>query len=320
MASGTWNTGFWGQNQWGDNANPTVIPTGFALTATQGEETSAGEINTGWGRDAWGLNAWGEYGDAIPTGVAMTATLGSAIGYTDVTATNSTNNNQTLTWAVGTATATGTTVAYLDNTNLLMTASQGAADAGPDAMLTTNLATLALGSVSAFNQTGWGRQHWGDNAWGVEGTWVTATPTGQALTGAVGTTTVSGDGAVTANTLNVAQLTLGAADPAPDAYITGNFMIAALGTLGQGSAKTVTGFSLPMALASVTVDLNQQVDVTGISMNAQLASASGKADIDVIPTGFGLTIAVGSGSALIWNEVDTGSAPIDPPGWQTVAA
>jgi len=28
----------------------------------------------------------------------------------------------------------------------------------------------------------------------------------------------------------------------------------------------------------------------------------------------------GSGNALIWNEVDTGSAPIDPPGWQEVAA
>jgi len=318
MASGTWNTGFWGQNQWGDNANPTIIPTGFALTLTQGEETSAGEINTGWGRDAWGLNAWGEYGDAIPTGIAMTATLGTGVGFTDVNATNSTNNNQTLTFALGTVTATGTTTAY--TTGIAMTATQGAADAGPDAMLTTNLATMALGSVSAFNQTGWGRQHWGDNAWGVEGTWATAAVTGQALTTALGTETVSGDASLTLNTLNVAQLTLGAVDPAPDAMITGNFMIAALGTLGQGSAKTVTGFSLPMALASVTVDLNQQVDVTGISMNAQLASASGKADIDVIPTGFGLTIAVGSGSALIWNEVDTGSAPIDPPGWQTVAA
>jgi len=318
MASGTWNTGFWGQNQWGDNANPTIIPTGFALTLTQGEETSAGEINTGWGRDAWGLNAWGEYGDAIPTGIAMTATLGTGVGFTDVNATNSTNNNQTLTFALGTVTATGTTTAY--TTGIAMTATQGAADAGPDAMLTTNLATMALGSVSAFNQTGWGRQHWGDNAWGVEGTWATAAVTGQALTGAVGTATVSGDATLTLNTLNVAQVTLGAVDPAPDAMIQGNFMIAALGTLGQGSAKTVTGQAMTMALASVTADLNQQVNVTGISMNAQLASASGKANIDVIPTGFGLTIAVGSGSALIWNEVDTGSAPITPPGWQDVAA
>ena len=318
MASGTWNTGFWGQNQWNDNANPTVIPTGFALTATQGDETTAGEINTGWGRDAWGLNAWGEYGDAIPTGIAMSVALGTEVAFTDVNATNSTNNNQTLTFALGTSAVTGTTVAYL--TGIAMTATQGAADAGPDAMLTTNLATMALGSVSAFNQTGWGRQHWGDNAWGVQGTWATAAVTGQALTGAVGTATVSGDATLTLNTLNVAQVTLGAVDPAPDAMIQGNFMIAALGTLGQGSAKTVTGFSLPMALASVTVDLNQQVNVTGFPLNNQLASVTGKADIDVIPTGFGLTIAVGSGSALIWNEVDTGSAPLEPPGWQIVAA
>jgi len=62
------------------------------------------------------------------------------------------------------------------------------------------------------------------------------------------------------------------------------------------------------------------VDVTGFPLNNQLASVTAYSDIDVIPTGFGLTIAVGSGSALIWNEVDTGSAPITPPGWQDVAA
>jgi len=33
-----------------------------------------------------------------------------------------------------------------------------------------------------------------------------------------------------------------------------------------------------------------------------------------------LTTTVGSGNALIWNEVNTGSAPIDPPGWREVVA
>jgi hypothetical protein len=37
MASGTWNTGFWSQNQWGDNANPTVQVTGIALTNSLGD-------------------------------------------------------------------------------------------------------------------------------------------------------------------------------------------------------------------------------------------------------------------------------------------
>jgi len=319
MASGTWNTGYWGQNQWGDNANPTVSVTGQALTLTQGDETSAGEINSGWGRLTWGENAWGEYGDVIPTGIAMTATLASAVGYTDVDATNSTNNNQTLTFTLNSLQeVTGTTVGY--PTGLAMTATLASADAGPDAMLTTNHATLSLGTIAAYNQSGWGRYFWGQWVWGEVGDWANVAVTGQALTTTIGTETVTGDSNLTLNTLNVAQLTLGAVDPAPDAFITGNFMIAALGTLGQGSAKTVTGQAMTMALASVTVALNTPVDVTGFALNNQLASVSGYSDIDVIPTGFGLTIAVGSGSALIWNEVDTGSAPITPPGWQDVAA
>ena len=42
--------------------------------------------------------------------------------------------------------------------------------------------------------------------------------------------------------------------------------------------------------------------------------------VDVQVTGLSLTMNQGSGSALIWNEVNTGSAPITPPGWQEVAA
>ena len=33
MASGTWNTGSWGQNQWNDNANPTFTLTGVSYLA-----------------------------------------------------------------------------------------------------------------------------------------------------------------------------------------------------------------------------------------------------------------------------------------------
>ena len=39
MASGTWNTGSWGQNQWNDSANPSPEVTGIALSATLGDET-----------------------------------------------------------------------------------------------------------------------------------------------------------------------------------------------------------------------------------------------------------------------------------------
>ena len=31
-------------------------------------------------------------------------------------------------------------------------------------------------------------------------------------------------------------------------------------------------------------------------------------------------VAVTTGATLVWNQVDTGTAPVDPPGWVEVAA
>ena len=73
-------------------------------------------------------------------------------------------------------------------------------------------------------------------------------------------------------------------------------------------------------MSSVAVDLNTPVDVTGISMNNQLASPSVVIHVDVGVTGLALTMNLNSANALIWNEVPTGSAPTDPPGWVEVAA
>ena len=65
----------------------------------------------------------------------------------------------------------------------------GTADAGPDAMATGNQANMALGTIEAFNQTGWGRQFWGSNAWGVEGQFANVDVSGIAMTAALGTPT-----------------------------------------------------------------------------------------------------------------------------------
>ena len=182
---------------------------------------------------------------------------------------------------------------------------------------------MGLGTVDAFNNEGWGRLGWGIFDWGGPGDSIQASVTGQALTAALGSPTeVTGSATITANTLNVAQLTLGAVDPAPDAMIIGEAMIASLGTLGfQGDvAPSVTGFALTGNLGTATVDLNTPVDVTGIGMISRVASVTAFTDFTAEVTGFGLTIATGSGNALIWNEVNTGSAPIDPPGWREVVA
>jgi len=321
MAAGTWNTGSWSQNQWGDNANPTVIPTGFGMSAALGNESSSTEVNVGWGRVEWGKQAWGIAGTLVAPGDAVTANLGSVTTSADANTGPSTNNNQTLTTGLGTVTAFG--LAQVSPSGFALTNNLGTVDASPDAMPTGVAASMGLGTVEAFNLTGWGRLGWGENDWGDAGSSVQADVSGIAMTAALGSSTeVTGDATIVANTLNVAQLTLGQVDPAPDAAVTGNFMIGALGTLGmQGDVSpSVTGFALSAALGNETIDLNQQVNVTGNPLLARVASVSAFTDVNATFNGFGLTTTVGSGNALIWNEINTGSAPIDPPGWREVVA
>jgi len=320
MASGTWGTGSWGQNQWNDSANPTFTVAGNALTANLGTVASTTEINTGWGRLEWGEQAWGIAGTLIAPGDAITANLGSVTTSADANTGPSTNNNQTLTTGLGTVTAFG--LAQVSPTGIPLTANLGTVDASPDAMPTGIAATMGLGTLDAFNTTGWGRLQWGINDWGDPGSSVQVDVSGIAMTAAVGTLSATGDATLTLNTLNVAQLTLGQVDPAPDAAVTGNFMIGSLGTLGfQGDVQPVpTGFGLCANLGSVVAVPGQEVPVTQNPMLARVASVTAFTDVTATFTGFGLTMNINSANALIWNEVDTGSAPIDPPGWVEVIA
>jgi len=319
--SGTWGAGFWGQNQWNDLADPTFTVTGIALTASLGDETTVGEINTGWGRANWGDFGWGIAGSFIATGDAVTATLGTPVISIDVSTGPSTNNNQLITTALGSPTIDIQTKVF--PTGIALTAAEGTADAGPDAMATGIAMSMGLGTLDAFNQTGWGRQQWNVNAWGVEGQFATAIVTGIAMTAAAGTLGMTGNANLTLNTLNVAQATLGNIDPAPDANALGQAMVANLGTaLGQaGAGATPSGIPMTAGLGTVTAVPGQEVPLTGFPVEARLSSAFNiLIHVDVQVTGFDLTMNQGSGSALIWNEVNTGSAPITPPGWQEVAA
>ena len=318
--SGTWSAGVWGQNQWNDLADPTFTVTGIALTASLGDETTVGEINTGWGRLAWNDSAWGIAGNLIAPGQALTGTLASVVASIDVSPGPSTNNNQLITTALGSVAVDIATTIF--QTGFALTNSLGTADAGPDAMATGNAMSMGLGTIDAFNQTGWGRQGWNVNAWGVEGQFANVDVTGIAMTAAAGTLAMTGNANLTLNTLNVAQATLGIVDPAPDASITGNLITANLGTaLGlAGAGASPTGIAMTAGLGTAVGVPGQEVDVTGLPLNNQLAGVSVKIHIDIQLTGLSLTMNQGSGSALIWNEVNTGSAPLDPPGWQEVAA
>ena len=300
------------------DAGPDAMATGIAMSMGLGTVDAFNQ--QGWGRAGWNDFAWGIAGNLIAPGQALTGALGTAVASIDVSTGPSTNNNQLITTTLNSVTLD--IVGKVFPVGIGMTSALGTADAGPDAMATGNQATLSLGTVEAFNQTGWGRQQWNVNAWGVEGQFATATPTGIAMTAAITTPNINGDSILTLNTLNVAQATLGIVDPAPDASVTGNLITANLGTaVGRaGAGATPSGIAMTAALGTAVGVPGQEIVPTGIAMNNQLASVSVNIHIDIQLTGFGLTMNQGSGSALIWNEVNTGSAPITPPGWQEVAA
>ena len=319
----------WGRDQWGARAwgNPSqiVVPTTPEddMTMSLNSVSITAEINAGWGAKNWGDNSWGVASNVNPSELdnAATAALGTVAITAGASAGPSTNNNQLITTALGSTTIDIQTKAF--PTGLPLTAAEGTADAGPDAMATGIAMSMGLGTLDAFNQTGWGRQQWNVNAWGVEGQFATATPTGISMTASAGTLGMTGNANLTLNTVNVAQATLGIVDPAPDAGVVGEAMIVSVGTaLGQaGAGATPSGIPMTAGLGTVTAVPGQEVPLTGFPVEARLSSAFNiLIHVDVQVTGFGLTMNQGSANALIWNEVNTGSAPITPPGWQEVAA
>ena len=313
--------------------NPTGIGTTFSLgTADAGPDAMVTGLDTvtasvgtvdaynieGWGRQQWNTFAWGITGSLLTTGEQANANLGSiadVIGTANVDLTG-------IQLTANLGTALEIIAVEVSVTGIDLTSNLGIADAGPDAMLTGIGGTASVGSVEAYNLEGWGRYFYGQFEWGATGEWESVELTGIALSANLGDETITGNANVTANTLNVAQVTIANVDPAPDAGVTGNFMIGSLGQLGmQGDVpQDVTGIAMSAGLGSVVAVPAQEVDVTGLPALARVASVTPIIHVDVQVTGNALTMAQGSGSALIWNEVNTGTAPIDPPGWQEVAA
>ena len=317
-----WGRDAWSQRAWG---NPSQIVTPVTpeddMTMSLNSVSITAEINAGWGAKNWGDNSWGVAANLIATGDAITSTLGTIGASIDVSTGPGTNNNQLITTNLGTAIVDIVGKAF--PIGFGMTSSLGTVDAGPDAMATGNAMSMGLGTVDAFNQTGWGRQGWSINGWGVEGQFANVDVTGIAMTAAAGTVSMKGELVVQLNTLNVAQATLGNVDPAPDANFTGEAMIASLGTaVGRaGAGATLSGIAMTAGLGTVTAVPSQEVPLTGIPAEARLSSAFEiNIHVDIQLTGLSLTMNQGSANALIWNEVNTGSAPITPPGWQEVAA
>ena len=301
----TWGFGVWSGNAWGSDNNINVV-SGIGASFSLGSVTVDAELNSGWGRLTWGENAWGEQGDVVLSGISMSASLGDEVISIDV---NPVPTGIPLTAAEGTVTEI--IAVEVPVTGINLTSNLGTADAGPDAMLQGIGGTASVGSVEAYNLEGWGRYFWGQYEWGATGEWDIVPVTGISLSANVGSLAVVADANtdVTGEAMTAAE---GIVDPAPDAEVTGIGFDAslAIGTVVIGEANvTVVGEGFAAGLGVGNLDAVTLVDLTGISLSANLGGVTVIAEGKVTLTGLGLTMAEGTNRTLVWNQVNTGTAP-----------
>jgi len=326
--SNTWGQQTWGFNQWNDLVNVNFSVTGIPISANLGEETTAGEINEGWGRLTWGENAWGAAGTLIAngnslssnlnsvtvnaevnigwgsdtwgtetwgqsgllvdvTGIGLTATLDSVTTKSDVDDLTVTGDELTITQG---ATEGGTTV-DVDVTGQPMTATLQYQEAVVDVTgeeLTANDGSAELDAntiveVSATSAATWN----GNYAWGFG---------------------VYGNQQVTTLGMSMQE---GNVDPAPDVALTGNAMAMVQGeeTVTGDANVTVTGQAMTIADGTAELDANTIAAVTGQELTMQEGDETAAGNALVTLTGNALTMDEGSLKTLIWNQVNTGTAP-----------
>ena len=293
------------------DAGPDAMVTGLdTITASVGT-LDAFNIE-GWGRRTWNSFAWGITGTLEVSGESATANLGSIA---DVT--GNANVDLTgipLTVSEGIAEEIITVEVFLENNPLPnISANLGIADAGPDAMVTgLDTVTASVGSVEAYNLEGWGRYFYGQFEWGATGEWESVELTGIALSANIESLAVTADANtdVTGEAITAEE---GIVDPAPDAEVTGIGFDASLavGTVVIGEANvTVVGEGFAAGIGVGNLDAVTLVDLTGFSMYANLNNVTVTGEATTNTTRISLTIELGTNRTLIWNQVNTGTAPI----------
>ena len=345
----TWSALSWNAGNWSDQSDINLTPTAISLKALLSSVDAF--PNEGWGSDRWGIENWGESGLRVSvTGSSLKTTIGGpAFDWGE-----SSWNSSELSWsgfsqptiAIGqqvdvTGIGLETTLAsvtelitvdvFLTNTNLLLGASLGTVDPGPDVAITGEQLNLSTGTLSGYNREGWGRFYWGEEVWGSNGTWGTETVTGigldiaqgQATFGANANVTVSSNAQVGwgvvgwgTQTWNNSEVNLamdiaqGEVDPSPDAIVTGIGMNVSLstGSVIIGTATVdLTGIGLDIGLGTASGEAITLVDITGIGLDIAQGTASGQALVNVSVTGNGLTISQNSINTQIWTKINTGT-------------
>ena len=327
-----WNEATWGQNAWGEQSDVNEILTGEVLTSSLGNETITADCNvtpTGIPISAFeGTSTEIIAVEVFPSGLSFTTNLGIADAGPDAMITGL----NTATASVGSVEAynlegwgryfygqfvwgaTGDW-AQVDLTGISLSTNLGTVDAAPDAEATGIgfSAALAVGTVVI-----------GEGNVAVTGepmtallgdpfafTLVDVDVTGIALSANIGSLAVVADSNLTLNGFGITAAE-GIVDPAPDAEVTGIGFDAslAIGTVVIGEANvTVVGEGFGAALGVGNLDAVTFAATTGIAMSANLGSVTVTGEATTGTTGIGLTMALGTNRTLVWNQVNTGTAP-----------
>jgi hypothetical protein len=184
-----WGALNWSSGSWGDVQNVSEQLTGYQLNISQGD--ALGVPNQGWGSDSWGVENWGESGNAVTlTGFELTIDSGQkeAWGQLGWNATNTewggsyvpeiaigqqiNASGQQLNISLNNVTELITVDAFPQGIEL--TTNLGTLDPAPDAEVTGQQLNIGVGTVTAYNEQGWGRDRWGTEAWGAQGIWAFA--------------------------------------------------------------------------------------------------------------------------------------------------
>jgi hypothetical protein len=284
-----WGGDSYGSNFWNGGGN---------LNADIGPVSITSEVNAGWGSDTWGYETWGISGLNIQlTGIGLSVSLSSVTTQSDVDDFTVTGQQATVVAGTGTE-ASSTFTAEVTGIPLTATLQYQEAIVNPTGQeLTANdgtadLVANTIAEVSATSAATWnGNFAWGYGVWGNE--------------------------QVTTLAMSMQE---GDVDPAPDVSLTGNAAAMFLGeeTVTADANAFPTGEELTAVQGTATLDANTQVDVTGQLMSMQEGDETVTGNARVSVTGNALTMATGTVYNLIWNDVNTGTAPIVPPGWQEV--
>tara|TARA_R100000697_G_scaffold15427_1_gene22152 strand:+ start:32 stop:1768 length:1737 start_codon:yes stop_codon:yes gene_type:complete len=324
-----WGRKGWNVDAWGIGGQ--TLANNFSLPMTLASVSIDNQVNTGWGSDGWGVEGWGESILTVtPTGIAMTAFEGSA-GLSFDGDSNVDAVGRAMTAALGEESINIKVGPILTGFPLTMQLTFDSPTVIPTGIaLTATLGDEAsefktIAEVNAFSPGYWGyRSTWGFSAWG----------NGQT------------------NTLVMSMLeNFSGADPEPDAEATGQAMAIALAagdtfditgdaniaplaamhwgdgtwgesTWGDGLYRPDTDdiFPITATLGTAVLDAVTSPTITGLGVQqVRVGNVTVTGTGVVIPTGNNLTMGQGTGTnVLIWNAVDTGSAPTTPPGWQEV--